>query len=167
MTYSSQHTTAKPVCMWGRRLERIPKVRLAGQEEAVYCFDSRKQRQKQKGPVISVAPACRQGTVDYVPKEQQRPTQIFYRARPLGTPLVRRDLPATPVDAVKITQGQVLLQHIAPVRFNPPPPSRDSEREPYRRSPFTSRSNWGNTGYRTEDTSSSLLLKKIPGRGFL
>ena len=34
-----QPTTARSVCMWGRRLERIPKVRMPGQADAIYCFD--------------------------------------------------------------------------------------------------------------------------------
>lgn len=37
-----QATTARNVCMWGRRLERIPKVRVPGQPEAVYCFDPKR-----------------------------------------------------------------------------------------------------------------------------
>ncbi|KLO13846.1 hypothetical protein SCHPADRAFT_940057 [Schizopora paradoxa] len=37
--------TSKSISMWGRRLERIPKVRVPGQKEAVYCFDeSRKSK---------------------------------------------------------------------------------------------------------------------------
>ncbi|KAL5488443.1 hypothetical protein ACEPAI_6561 [Sanghuangporus weigelae] len=165
-----QPTTAKPVCMWGRRLERIPKVRLAGQQEAVYCFDSRKQRQKQKGLGINVVqqPARQvMGTFSY--KEQQKPTQVFYRARPFGAPLIRRDLPAAPVDAVKITQGQVLLQNVAPIRFNTTslPSNRGALQESSGRLPFASRSNWIDNCHRTEYAPSPLLVKKISGRGFL
>ncbi|KAL5508648.1 hypothetical protein ACEPAH_6267 [Sanghuangporus vaninii] len=175
-----QPTTAKPVCMWGRRLERIPKVRLAGQQEAVYCFDSRKQRQKQKGLGISAVqqqqqqqqPAARQAmsTFNGYKDQQQKPTQVFYRARPLGAPLIRRDLPVTPVDAVKITQGQVLLQNVAPIRFNTSsaPSNRGALQEPSRRLPFASRSNWtDNCCHRMECAASPLFVKKIPSRGFL
>ncbi|KAL5530817.1 hypothetical protein ACEPAF_7075 [Sanghuangporus sanghuang] len=168
-----QATTAKPVCMWGRRLERIPKVRLAGQQEAVYCFDSRKQRQKQRGPCINVVQRqpARQGVGAFRYKEQQKPTQVFYRARPLGAPLIRRDLPVAPVDAVKIAQGQVLLQNVAPIRFSttsaPAPCNRGALQEPSGRLPFASRSNWADNCHRTEYAASPLFVKKISARGFL
>ncbi|KAL5512217.1 hypothetical protein ACEPAG_3502 [Sanghuangporus baumii] len=173
-----QPTTAKPVCMWGRRLERIPKVRLAGQQEAVYCFDSRKQRQKQRGlrtSVVQQHQPARQvmgSTFSYKEQQQQqqKPTQVFYRARPLGAPLIRRDLPAAPVDAVKITQGQVLLQNVAPIRFNSTsaPSNRGALQESSSgRLPFASRSNWVDNCHRTEYAASPLLVKKISSRGFL
>ncbi|OCB92140.1 FabD/lysophospholipase-like protein [Sanghuangporus baumii] len=148
--------------MWGRRLERIPKVRLAGQQEAVYCFDSRKQRQKQKRPCINAVQRqpARQGVGAFRYKEQQKPTQVFYRARPLGAPLIRRDLPVAPVDAVKITQGQVLLQNVAPIRFStttaPAPCNRGALQEPSGRLPFASRSNWADNCHRTEYAASPL-----------
>lgn len=116
--------------MWGRRLERIPKVRLAGQKEAVYCFDARKQRQKQKSnPVRSNSSTP--------PTEQ--PTQIFYRARPLYAPFVQQNISNTPVDAVKVAQGKVLLQNVRPVRFDEVSPPGGSLS--FQRLPLTPRTN--------------------------
>ena len=113
--------------MWGRRLERIPKVRVPGQKEAVYCFDARKQRQKQ-------AP-CR--TQTFQPLSAPRsprpePVQVFYRARPLNRPFGTPDyspstpLCLTPSEGVKVTQGRVLLQNVSPVRFDTAPPRTTS-----------------------------------------
>lgn len=111
--------------MWGRRLERIPKVRVPGQKEPVYCFDARKQKQKQ---TQGKAPTSQLLNPKRVPQPQ--PTQVFYRARPLNRPFAAADLATgnsilgTRIDGVKVTQGRVLLQNVSPIRFDsaPSPP---------------------------------------------
>ncbi|EJD00750.1 uncharacterized protein FOMMEDRAFT_157855 [Fomitiporia mediterranea MF3/22] len=161
-----QPATSKAVCMWGRRLERIPKVRLAGQKEAVYCFDARKQRQKYKTSRNPVERPANSG-----PRNEQQPTQIFYRARPLCSPFVRRDLPATPIDAIKIAQGQVLLQNVNPVRFDsalsPVCTSSVGAQHPTQRFPLSTRTNDFAQNRHSASECSSTNLAKIRQSGFL
>lgn len=66
-----QSVTARNVCMWGRRQERIPKVRVSGQAEAVYCFDERKLRQSQAARQVQAAQQRREASVRPIHKTVQ------------------------------------------------------------------------------------------------
>lgn len=117
--------------MWGRRIERIPKVRLPGQAEAVYCFDASKQRQKQKHTRTNLtsSPDAKMKTSPNAPTTPTpSPARAFYRALPLNAHSSSFVPNASNVGSLsrklsegatlKVVKGRVLLQNEEPIRFN-------------------------------------------------
>ena len=109
--------------MWGRRLERIPKVRVPGQSGAIYCFDARKQRRKQCQTL--------QDSVQGLAQDSVRD----YRAKPIrnimsksnSSSMVLHNHPASTVVNRKF-QGQVLSEEAIPIQVNSKLPAARSAR---------------------------------------
>ena len=71
--------------MWGRRLERVPKVRLPGQAQAIYCFDPKRTVQSSKYIAKAEAQQSFQARDRRYPKFSPEPSQKYCLARTTST----------------------------------------------------------------------------------